>query len=303
MARAGGNLWLVLSRTARCGGRLNGIRVRTSQGTTGQRKVPTGRIATRRYARNVVRRTARRHARHRTDAGRGTRAGNVSAAAFWSASGLGAVYAAQRTVFGKSCHQPLHADTPRFEAETCGALLLSLEVVQLWDCKRTAQLDCRQQALLRLLTPLAKTNHGQTSGGGFKRNCRMLRRRGLCGGTGIPLLLRGRAGRRYGKGTDQCVGMDAAAQRLAQACRHYARRMRRSRNRYATTRCSSGGQQAMVRLNMPFHWSIALKMPRRRRPGRGVGHGRLDRACNWRWLIEHAACSAEGELRTASSGE
>ena len=112
-----------------------------------------------------------------------TRTWNAVAATSYMRRGLALAraYARERVAFGAPlARQPLHADTlAGLQAEFEAAFHLAFFVVELLGRDECGEASEEQQALLRLLTPVAKLTTGRQSVAVVSGGPRSLRRRGL----------------------------------------------------------------------------------------------------------------------------
>jgi hypothetical protein len=105
---------------------------------------------------------------------------------------LARAYAAERRAFGQPLRElPLHADTlAMIEAETWGAFLMTFLLVELHGRRESGEIDTQQEALLRILTPLAKLATGKQCVSAVSEAIESFGGAGYVEDTGLPQLLR-----------------------------------------------------------------------------------------------------------------
>jgi acyl-CoA dehydrogenase len=216
----GGNLALFYLETRDAAELLNGIRVERLKDKLGTRKVPTAELTLEGSFAELVGTT--QEGTHAIEPMLVvTRAWNsISAAAFMRRGlALAQSYAQQRTAFGKRLAElPLHAQTlAELEAETHGALLLTLELVQLLGREESDAIDDQQRALLRLLTPIAKLTTGKQAVAVLSEVVESFGGAGYVEDTSIPMLLRDAQVLPIWEGTTNVLALDALLRSDVQA--------------------------------------------------------------------------------------
>jgi acyl-CoA dehydrogenase len=193
-------------------GRLDGIRVDRLKDKLGTRKVPTAEITLDGTPAVLV-----------GEALNGTRAiepmlaitrtwNSVCAvAAMRRALALAHSYAARREAFGEPLAAlPLHRDTlAGLEAETWGAFLMSFLLVELQGRHESGEIDAQQQALRRLVTPLAKLVTGRQAVAVVSEAIEAFGGAGYVEDTGLPQLLRDTHVLPIWEGTTNVLALDA----------------------------------------------------------------------------------------------
>jgi len=216
----GGNLALFYLETRDAAELLNGIRVERLKDKLGTRKVPTAELTLEGSFAELVGTT--QEGTHAIEPMLVvTRAWNsISAAAFMRRGlALAQSYSRQRIAFGKHLAElALHAETlADMEAETRGALLLTLELVQLLGREESDAIDDQQRALLRLLTPIAKLTTGKQAVAVLSEVAESFGGAGYVEDTGIPMLLRDAQVLPIWEGTTNVLALDALLRSDAQA--------------------------------------------------------------------------------------
>jgi alkylation response protein AidB-like acyl-CoA dehydrogenase len=192
-------------------GRLNGIRVDRLKDKLGTRKVPTAELTLDATPAELV-----------GERSNGTRAiepmlavtrlwNSVCAVAFMRRGlALARAYAAKRQAFGQPLLAlPLHADTlAMVEAETWGAFLMSFLLVELHGRQESGELDSEQEALLRILTPLAKLASGKQCVAAVSEIIESFGGAGYVEDTGLPQLLRDAQVLPIWEGTTNVLALD-----------------------------------------------------------------------------------------------
>lgn len=119
-------------------------------------------------------------------------------------------YATRRTAFGAMlAEQPLHADTlAGLRAEWMGALHLTFRVVELLGAHEAGALDDAGQALLRILTPLAKLTTARQSVAVASEVVEAFGGAGYVEDTGIPAILRDAQVLSIWEGTTNVLSLD-----------------------------------------------------------------------------------------------
>jgi alkylation response protein AidB-like acyl-CoA dehydrogenase len=192
-------------------GRLNGIRVDRLKDKLGTRKVPTAELTLDGTRAELV-----------GERSNGTRAiepmlavtrlwNSVCAVAFMRRGiALARAYAAERRAFGQPLRElPLHADTlAMIEAETWGAFLMTFLLVELNGRQESGELDTQQEALLRILTPLAKLATGKQCVAAVSEAIESFGGAGYVEDTGLPQLLRDAQVLPIWEGTTNVLSLD-----------------------------------------------------------------------------------------------
>jgi acyl-CoA dehydrogenase len=119
-------------------------------------------------------------------------------------------YARRRTAFGAPlAEQPLHRDTLRgLRAEFEGALHLTFRVVELMGRDEAGELDAGGQALLRVLTPLAKLTTARQAVHVASEAVEAFGGAGYLEDTGLPVLLRDAQVLTIWEGTTNVLSLD-----------------------------------------------------------------------------------------------
>jgi len=192
-------------------GRLNGIRVDRLKDKLGTRKVPTAELTLEGTCAELV-----------GERSNGTRAiepmlavtrmwNSVCAVAFMRRGlALARAYAAERQAFGQPLRElPLHADTlAAIEAETWGAFLMTFLLVELDGRQESGSIDLQQEALLRILTPLAKLATGRQCVAAVSEVIESFGGAGYVEDTGLPELLRDAQVLPIWEGTTNVLALD-----------------------------------------------------------------------------------------------
>jgi len=208
----GSGLALFYLETRAADGSLNGIRIDRFKDKLGTRKVPTAELTLENTRAHLV---GEPHG--------GTRAiepmlvltrawNSVSAVAFMRRGLMLALsYARLRQAFGKPLAElPLHADTlANLEAETRAAFLLTFALIELIGRDECGEIDAQQQALLRLLTPLAKLTTGKQAVAVLSEVIESFGGAGYLEDTGLPALLRDAQVLSIWEGTTNVLALDA----------------------------------------------------------------------------------------------
>jgi alkylation response protein AidB-like acyl-CoA dehydrogenase len=192
-------------------GRLNGIRVDRLKDKLGTRKVPTAELTLDGARAELV-----------GERSNGTRAiepmlavtrmwNSVCAVAFMRRGlALARAYASERRAFGQPLRElPLHADTlAMVEAEAWGAFLMTFLLVELYGRQENDQIDTQQEALLRILTPLAKLATGKQCVAVVSEVIESFGGAGYVEDTGLPQLLRDAQVLPIWEGTTNVLSLD-----------------------------------------------------------------------------------------------
>lgn len=119
-------------------------------------------------------------------------------------------YAGRRRAFGRLLEDlPLHADTlDGLEAEAEGAFHLTFRVAELLGCHEAGEASDDEQALLRLLTPLAKLTTARQSVAVASEVVEAFGGAGYVEDTGIPTLLRDSQVLSIWEGTTNVLSLD-----------------------------------------------------------------------------------------------
>jgi alkylation response protein AidB-like acyl-CoA dehydrogenase len=119
-------------------------------------------------------------------------------------------YARRRVAFGaRLCDKPLHVDTlAGLEAEAAGAFLLSFEVVRLLGKREAGEASDEEQALFRLLTPIAKLVTGKQAVAVASECLEAFGGAGYVEDTGLPRLLRDAQVLPIWEGTTNVLSLD-----------------------------------------------------------------------------------------------
>ena len=193
-------------------GRLNGIRVERLKDKLGTRKVPTAELTLEGAHAELVG-EPRNGTRHIEPMLVVTRTWNsVTSVAFMRrALMLARSYAKRRRAFGAPLDQlPLHVDTlAGLEAETRGAFLLAFELVELMGRAECDEIDDRQRALLRLITPIAKLLTAKQAVSVVSECIEAFGGAGYVEDTGLPTLMRDTQVLPIWEGTTNVLSLDA----------------------------------------------------------------------------------------------
>lgn len=207
----GGGLAMFYVETHNDDGSLNGIRVERLKDKLGTRKVPTAEL-TLEGARAVLVGDTRNGTRNIEPMLTVTRTWNsVTSVSFMRrAMALARAYAGQRRAFGAKLDVlPLHVDTlAGLEAETRGAFLLAFELVELMGRQEAGELEEAQQALLRVVTPIAKLLTARQAVSVVSECIEAFGGAGYVEDTGLPLLLRDTQVLPIWEGTTNVLALD-----------------------------------------------------------------------------------------------
>lgn len=193
-------------------GALNRIRIERLKDKLGTRKVPTAELLLEGARAELVGDT-RNGTRNIEPMLVVTRAWNsVTSVAFMRrAVALARSYAQQRRAFGAALSDlPLHVDTlAGLEAETRAAFLLAFELVELLGAQEANSIDDGQRALLRLLTPIAKSLTAKQAVAVVSEAIEAFGGAGYVEDTGLPALLRDTQVLPIWEGTTNVLALDA----------------------------------------------------------------------------------------------
>jgi len=291
-AAGGNNLALFYVETRDSVGQLNGLRVERLKDKLGTRKLPTAELTLDGAPATLV--NATHGGTHAIEPMLViTRAWNsISAAAFMRRGlMLAHSYAHQRLAFGKHLHElPLHASTlADLEAETRGALLLTLELVQLIGRQECNALDDAQRALLRLLTPIAKLTTAKQAVATLSEVIECFGGAGYVEDTGIPVLLRDAQVLPIWEGTTNVLALDA----LLRGDVHAGLSAATARVQLATREVQHGvlkrcGQIAVDAVTNAHHWLTTTHNKSELQAGARQFALTVARAIELALLVEHA---------------
>jgi alkylation response protein AidB-like acyl-CoA dehydrogenase len=280
-------------------GRLNGIRVDRLKDKLGTRKVPTAELTLDGTIAELV-----------GERSNGTRAiepmlgvtrmwNSVCAIAFMRRGlALARSYASRRAAFGASLEDlPLHADTlAMLEAETWGAFLMTFLLVELHGQQECGERNEQQDALLRILTPLAKLATGKQSVAVTSEILESFGGAGYIEDTGLPQLLRDAQVLPIWEGTTNVLSLDVLL-RSGFAAGLAALMGRASEAVRAVTdpRLVAAGRQAIAALERAALWMDAGQDPEVVQAGARRLAMTLARALQLALLCEHAQWMLDNE--------
>ena len=208
----GSGLAMFYVETHDASGRPNGIRVERLKDKLGTRKVPTAELLLDGTVAELVS-EPRNGTRNIEPMLMVTRAWNsVTSVAFMRRGvALAKAYAQERSAFGAALEKlPLHVDTlAGLEAETRTAFLLAFELVELMGRLEAGEIDDRQRALLRLLTPIAKLLTAKQAVAVISEAIEAFGGAGYIEDTGLPTLLRDAQVLPIWEGTTNVLALDA----------------------------------------------------------------------------------------------
>lgn len=207
----GRGLALFYVETRDAEGRMNGIRINRLKDKFGTRKVPTAELTLDGTLAELVVGTTD-GIRNITPMLNVTRTWNAMGAA-WSmrrALALTKDYARRRSQFGALLvDKPLHADTVAgMAAETEGGFLLAFRAVELLGRVETGEATGQEQALLRIVTPLAKLTTGKQVAEVSIEAMECFGGNGFIEDTGIPLMVRDAQVLPIWEGTTNVLSLD-----------------------------------------------------------------------------------------------
>ena len=218
LARPDGNpsgsrgLALFYLETREADGTSNGIRVNRLKEKLGTRKLPTAELALE-GARAAPVHGLKDGVRSVAPMLNVTRTWNAVAAAAGMARGLSLArdHARKRIAFGAPLREkPLHRDTLAFlEAEREAAFLLSFRAVELLGLAEGPEASTAEQALLRVVTPLAKLTTGKQAVAVASEVLECFGGAGYVEDTGIPRLLRDAQVLPIWEGTTNVLSLEA----------------------------------------------------------------------------------------------
>jgi len=278
-------------------GRLNGIRVERLKDKLGTRKVPTAEL-TLDGARAELVGDTRHGTRNIEPMLTVTRAWNsVTSVAFMRrALMLARSYASQRRAFGAKLGElPLHVDTlAGLEAETRGAFLLAFELAELMGLQEAGELDDRQRALLRLITPIAKLLTARQAVAVVSECIEAFGGAGYVEDTGLPALLRDTQVLPIWEGTTNVLALDAVLRgELSVGLPALQARIQQGIAVTADDRLAAAGKPALTAIEHVVHWLSHNNDPRRLQANARRLAMTLGRALELALLIEHAAASSD----------
>ncbi|MGH8177973.1 MAG: acyl-CoA dehydrogenase family protein [Steroidobacter sp.] len=208
----GSGLAMFYVETHDASGRLNGIRIERLKDKLGTRKVPTAELTLEGAHAELVTR-ARNGTRDIEPMLVVTRTWNSVTSVAFMRRGLmlARSYAEQRRAFGAPLNQlPLHVDTlAGLEAETRGAFLLAFELVELMGRLESGEIDDRERALLRLITPIAKLLTAKQAVAVVSECIEAFGGAGYVEDTGLPALMRDTQVLPIWEGTTNVLALDA----------------------------------------------------------------------------------------------
>lgn len=248
-------------------GRLNGIRVERLKDKLGTRKVPTAEL-TLDGARAVLVGDTRHGTRNIEPMLTVTRAWNsVTSVSFMRRSlMLARAYASQRRAFGAKLDElPLHVDTlAGLEAETRGAFLLAFELVELIGRQEAGEIDAAQQALLRVITPIAKLLTAKQAVHVVSECIEAFGGAGYVEDTGLPLLLRDTQVLPIWEGTTNVLALDTVLRgELSVGLPALRQRIEQAMSVQTEERLARVGQQASSAVEHVSSWLSHNDDPRR----------------------------------------
>jgi alkylation response protein AidB-like acyl-CoA dehydrogenase len=207
----GRGLALFYVETRDASGRLANIEINRLKDKLGTRKVPTAELMLRGTPAILVKGTDN-GVRNIAPMLNITRTWNavMSAAGMRRAVALARDYARRRFAFGAMlADKPLHLDTlAGMQAEYEGALALAFYAVELLGKLETKQADEREQALLRLITPIAKLTTAKQAVAVASEALESFGGAGYIEDTGLPVLLRDAQVLPIWEGTTNVLSLD-----------------------------------------------------------------------------------------------
>ncbi len=202
-------------------GRLNGIRIDRLKEKLGTRKVPTAEL-TLDGCRAIALCGTTHGTRHVVPMLSITRTWNAVAAAWGARRGLALArdYAKKRVAFGTDLgHKPLHVDTlALIAAETEAIFHLAFRAVELLGRVESGEAGPQEQALLRVLTPIAKLTTGKQAVAVASETLEAFGGAGYVEDTGLPVLLRDAQVLPIWEGTTNVLSLDMLRALRDQAC-------------------------------------------------------------------------------------
>lgn len=263
----GSGLAMFYVETHNDAGRLNGIRVERLKDKLGTRKVPTAEL-TLDGARAVLVGDTRHGTRNIEPMLTVTRAWNsVTSVSFMRrALMLARAYASQRRAFGAKLDElPLHVDTlAGLEAETRGAFLLAFELVELIGRQEAGEIDAAQQALLRVITPIAKLLTAKQAVHVVSECIEAFGGAGYVEDTGLPLLLRDAQVLPIWEGTTNVLALDTVLRgELSVGLPALRQRIEQAMSVQNDGRLARVGQQASSAVEHVSSWLSHNDDPRR----------------------------------------
>ncbi|HEY0939319.1 MAG TPA: acyl-CoA dehydrogenase family protein [Steroidobacter sp.] len=303
----GSGLAMFYVETHDADGSLNGIRVERLKDKLGTRKVPTAELTLEGTRAELVGDT-----RHGTRSIEPmltvTRAWNsVTSVSFMRrALMLARSYARERRAFGAKLEDlPLHVDTlAALEVETRGAFLLAFELVELMGRQEAGEITAEQQALLRLVTPIAKLLTARQAVAVVSECMEAFGGAGYVEDTGLPLLLRDTQVLPIWEGTTNVLALDAVLRgELSVGLPALRTRIERAIAGDAVggdARLSAAGRQAVQAIEHVTRWLSQNNDPRRLQANARRVAMTLGRALQLALLIEHAGATATtGDMAAA----
>ena len=285
-------------------GSLNGIRVERLKDKLGTRKVPTAEL-TLEGARAVLVGDTRHGTRNIEPMLTVTRAWNsVTSVSFMRrALALARAYASQRRAFGAKLDElPLHVDTlAGLEAETRGAFLLAFELVELMGRQEAGEIDAAQQALLRVITPIAKLLTAKQAVSVVSECIEAFGGAGYVEDTGLPVLLRDAQVLPIWEGTTNVLALDTLLRgELSVGLPALRQRIEQGISTQNDPRLAQVGQQASAAVEHVASWLSHNNDPRRLQAHARRVAMTLGRALELALLVEHAgATAAAGDVAAA----
>lgn len=202
-------------------GQLNGIRIERLKDKLGTRKVPTAELTLDGCRATLV--VGKTHGvKHIASMLNVTRTWNAVGAAWLARRGLALArdYAQRRRAFGALlADQPLHVDTlAGVAAETEAIFHLAFRTVELLGKCERGEGDEQEQALLRVLTPIAKLTTGKQAVAVASEILEAFGGAGYVEDTGLPSLLRDSQVVPIWEGTTNVLALDALRALQAPEC-------------------------------------------------------------------------------------
>ncbi|MEL7370909.1 MAG: acyl-CoA dehydrogenase family protein [Myxococcota bacterium] len=192
-------------------GQLNGIQVNRLKDKLGTRKVPTAELTLDGCQAIAVKGTTH-GTRHISAMLNVTRTWNAVAAAWGARRGLALArdYAKRRVAFGRALsEQPLHVDTLASMASDTEAIFhLAFRTVELLGRVEHKEADAQEQALLRVLTPIAKLTTAKQAVAVASETLEAFGGAGYIEDTGLPVLLRDAQVLPIWEGTTNVLSLD-----------------------------------------------------------------------------------------------
>jgi acyl-CoA dehydrogenase len=298
----GSGLALFYLETRDANGALNGIRIERLKDKLGTRKVPTGELSLEGAVAQLVSAPSN-GTRNIEPMLKITRAWNSVCAIAFMRHGmlLAQDFAARRLAFGAPlAEQPLHRETlAELDAESAGAFLLTFEMLELLGREEAGELEDRDRALLRVLTPLAKAVTGKQVVVAASEVVEAFGGAGYIEDTGIPTMLRDAQVLPIWEGTTNVLSLDLLLRADVDAgCRRMRERMMHILQQIDNADLINSVKRALSTLDNAIAWRAATNgEPEALQAGARRFTLTLGRAFSTALLAEHAAHVADDAQR------